>query len=259
MKDNPAAPADREPKTTAHDIEALHTRLDQRLGLEASEPPVEPPPGYQADGKGRLVPRRLVRPADDLEDATVRRILAFGADLADQISRFRQHSYADVGALLDVLAEEYGAAKRPGRKGNFSLTSYDGRLRVQIQVQDRIAWGPSLQIARRLVDQLIAEWSDGVRAELVALVQSAFEPDTEGRISREAVFRLRRVEIDDPRWRKVCEAINDAIQVVGTRAYLRMYLRGSVTDPWKPVPIDLSSDWVDTGEMKAAGSREKEN
>lgn len=245
----PPAKADSAP---AHDIDALLSHLDLRLALEASEPPVEVPSGYQADGKGRLVPRRLVRPADDLEDAAVRRILAFGVDLADQVSRFKQHSHGDVAALLDVLADEYGAAKRPGRKGNFTLTSYDGRLRVQIQVQDRIAWGPSLQIARRLVDELIAEWSDGARDEVVALLQSAFEPDAENRISREAVFRLRRVEIDDPRWRKAREAIDDAIQVVGTRAYLRMYLRGSVTDPWKAVPIDLSSDWVDTGELEAA-------
>ena len=241
-----------EPVSAAHDMAALEARLERRLALEATTPAVDPPAGYRPDSKGRLVPDQLVGPADELEDSTVRRILAFGTDLADQIARFRRHSYADVGAFLEVLGDEYGVPRKPGRRGNFSLRSYDGRLKVVIQVQDRITFGPELQVARRIVDDCIAEWTDGQRPEVMALIQGAFEPDREGQISREAVFRLRRIEIEDPRWKQVRQAIDDAVRVVGTRCYLRLYLKGDVDGAWKAVPIDISSEWNDTDEIAEA-------
>ena len=234
---------------SAHDVEALLAQLSHRLELEASSPGVIPPPGFRADAKGRLVPDRLVRATDELEDATVMRIMAFGVDLADQIARFRRHTYADVAAFLELLGGEYGAPRK-GRKGNFTLQSYNGLLKVVVQVQERIVFGPELQIARRIVDECISEWSNGSRDEIVALLQGAFEPDREGRISREAIFRLRKIEIEDPRWRQVRQAIDDAVRVVGTRAYLRLYLRGDIDGPWKAVPIDIAADWRDTGELE---------
>ena len=246
------------PVSAAHDMAALEARLERRLALEAATAAVVPPPGYRPDAKGRLVPEKLIRPTDELEDATARRILAFGVDLADQVARFRRHSYADVGAFLELLGGEYGAPRKPGRRGNFSFQSFDGRLKVVIQMQDRIVFGPELQVARRIVDDCIAEWADGTRDEVVALLQGAFEPDKAGEISRESVFRLRRIEIDDPRWRQVRQAIDDAVRVVGTKAYLRLYLRGDVDGPWKAVPIDISSEWNDTDEIAEASVEEKE-
>ena len=249
MKNELATPADRETRIPAHDFDALLAQLDRRLAQEASDPAIEPPPGYRADRKGRLVPGKLVRAADELEDSTVRRIAAFAVNLADQISRFKRHSYADVGAFLELLADEYGCPRKPGRRGNLSLTSYDGKLKVVLQVQDRIVFGAELQVARRIVDECIKEWADGTRDEVTALLQGAFEPDKQGQISRESVFRLRRIEIDDPRWKQVRQAIDDAVRVVGTKAYLRIYMRGSTDGAWRQVPIDIAADWTDTADL----------
>ena len=225
-------------------LPVLLARLDRRLTGTAPTGAAGPD-GYRADAKGRLVPERLVRPADLLEDQTARRILAYGVDLADQIARFRAHSYADVGALLERLADEYGGGRRPGRRGNYSIASYDGRIRVVIQVADRQTFGPELQVARGLIDACIAEWAEGARDEIRALVQHAFQPDQEGRVNREAVFRVRRLAIDDDRWRQAQRAIDDSIRIAGTRVYLRLYLRPSPDAPWHAVPIDLASTWQD--------------
>ena len=226
-------------------VEALLAKLDAHLerAADGGERP-EPPDGFRYDAKGRMTPDRLIAPADELEDQTVRRILAFGLDLANQVARFRAHTADDLTALLDVLAEEYGR-KRRGRKGNYQCVSYDGRLKVVIQVQDRIAFGPELQVARQLIDECITSWSDGASDELVALAQHAFEPDKDGAVNREAVFRLRRLAVDDPRWRQAQQAISDSIRVLGSANYIRFYLRGTPEQPWTPVPIDLASTWTD--------------
>ena len=228
------------------DLETLLAALDARMPAA-----VTPPAGYITDAKGRLVPESLVRPEDTLEDQAVRTIVAYGLDLADQIARFRAHTFADLGELMDIIAEKYGRA-RGGRKGNCTFTSYDGRFRVVVQVQDNLTFGPQLHVAKELVDACVAEWTCSSRAEVKALIQHAFETDKEGLVNRVAVFRLLRIEIDDPRWKQAQDAIRDSIRTVGSKTYVRLYARPTPEEGWRAIPIDIAADWQPPAREDAA-------
>lgn len=203
---------------------------------------IEGPDGqfYMRDAKGALMPLHLVRPTDKLEDQLVRGMMGYAVDLHDQLARFKRHCYADVEAYLQLLAEKYDAAKG-GKKGNMTLTSYDGTFKVQIAVAERITFGPELQIAKGLIDDCINDWAEGARQELRALVSEAFRTDKEGEVSREAVFRLMRVEITDARWQQAMTAIRDSIRVAGSKSYIRFYRRDTPEAEWQAVPIDLAA------------------
>jgi hypothetical protein len=198
------------------------------------------PDGYKMDAKRRLVPVDQIKPQEVLEDDTVTRIMGYARDLSAQIARFHGHTFADVAAFQDLLSERYGAS-RGGTKGNVTLTSFDGCEKVVVQVADRLTFGPSLQTAKQLMDECIAEWSAGSRPEIQTLVQHAFEPNAAGEISREKIFALRRIEIDDPRWRAAVEAINDSVRTEGSKAYVRFYQRPVPEAKWEPVTINLAS------------------
>jgi len=204
------------------------------------ETPLAIPAGYMRDAKGRLVPDALVRPEDKLEDQMVRKILVYADELSAQIARFKGHTFDDVGAYLALLAEKYGAG-RGGSKGNMTFTSYDGTCKVQVQVADTIVFGPGLQVARQLIDECIAEWAEGSRAEIRALVEHAFRTDKEGLVNREAIFALRRIDIADGRWRTAMAAITDSIRVAGSKTYVRFYRRPDPQGKWEPVTIDLAA------------------
>ncbi|MGD9539060.1 MAG: DUF3164 family protein [Alphaproteobacteria bacterium] len=195
---------------------------------------------YLRDARGALVPERLVKPADRLADQTVRKIIGFAVELSAVVSRFRAHTFDDIGALQSLLSEQYGAAIG-GRKGNVTLTSIDGTLKVQVQIQDHISFGPELQSAKALVDACITGWADGVRPEIRALVEHAFQVDREGRIDRGALYQLRRLDIDDNRWRAAMVALTDSMRVIGTSTYVRFYRRDTPQAPWRPITIDLAS------------------
>lgn len=203
-------------------------------------PFVTVPPGYRADAKGNLVREANIRPTDLLEDQLVEKVMGYADDLSAQIARFRSHCFDDVGAYLALLAEKYGSTPR-GKKGNMTFTSFDGRMKVQVQVADRMTFGPELQIARDLIDECIAEWAAGANDQIRALVEHAFQTDREGQVSRDAVFALRRVEIQDERWQRAMAAITDSIRIVGSKTYLRFYRRSEPTAPWQAVSIDLAS------------------
>ncbi len=195
---------------------------------------------YMIDGKGRHVPFLLVKPEHKLEDQMVRTIMGYASDLSEQVARFKGHCIDDIATFLALLSEVYGA-KRGGQKGNMTFTSYDGCLQVRVAIADQLTFGPELQIAKDLIDECIAEWAEGSRDEIRALVDHAFEPRKAGLVNREAIFSLRRVEIVDPRWTQAQQAITDSIRVQGTKQYIRFYRRATPTDGWEPITIDIAS------------------
>lgn len=194
---------------------------------------------YMTDAKGALVPLELVRPEDQLEDETVRKIIGYAQALSDQIARFKSHTFDDIGAFEAILAQEYDATKG-GAKGNKTLMSHDGLFKVQVAVADYIDFGPQLQIAKELIDECLNEWAADARPEIRAIVTRAFNTDKAGQINRSEIFMLLRLEIDDPRWRKAMDAIRAAMRVVGSKTYVRCYRRETQDGPWQPITIDLA-------------------
>jgi hypothetical protein len=194
---------------------------------------------YLPDAKGAFVPVELVKPQHKLEDETVRKIIGFARSLSAQIARFRGHTMTDLGEFDALLEQEYGG-RRGGAKGNRTYQTFDGLLKVQVQVSDTIDFGPELQIAKGLIDECLNEWSDDARPEIRAVVTRAFNTDKEGQINRAEIFTLLRLDIEDERWRRAQDAIRDAMRVVGSREYVRFYEREHFKGEWRPITIDLA-------------------
>ncbi|MEM6384359.1 MAG: DUF3164 family protein [Pseudomonadota bacterium] len=194
---------------------------------------------YMRDAKGALVPIDLVKAQHKLEDDTVRKCMEFARDLSAKIARFKGNTFADLNAFQALLEEQYGA-RAGGAKGNVTFQSYDGTMKVQVQIADQIAFGPELQSAKKLVDECLVEWGAESREELRALVNRVFSVEKEGEINKAELFSLLRLEIEDPRWLAAMDAIRDAIRVTGTKEYVRFYQRATPRDRWEPVTIDLA-------------------
>jgi len=194
---------------------------------------------FMADAKGKLVPIELVKPEDQLEDETVRKVIGFALALSDQVARFKAHTFEDIGAFEAILAQEYGASKG-GAKGNKTLMSHDGLFKIQVQVSDHIDFGPQLQVAKELIDECLNEWAADSRPEIRAIVTRAFNTDKAGQINRSEIFMLLRLEIEDPRWRQAMEAIRAAMRVVGSKTYVRCYQRETPESGWQAITIDLA-------------------
>ncbi len=195
---------------------------------------------FMIDAKGRHVPTSLVSASDLLIDQTIDIVTGHAAELSDRISRFKGHTFDDVYACVDLLKEKYGV-KVGGKKGNIELVSFDGCSKVQISIADHIAFGPELQIAKALIDECIDDWSTGARDEIRALVSHAFETEKVGHINREALFSLRRMKIDDPKWIRAMEAITDSMRIIGSRAYVRIYRRPDAQSGWEMIPLNIAA------------------
>lgn len=194
---------------------------------------------YMRDAKGNLVPLENVKPQHKLEDETVRKIVGFAETLSAQISRFRNHTFADLLSLTALLAQEYKSTKG-GRKGNSTFQTIDGCLKVQVQVSDFIDFGPEIQIAKSLIDECLNEWAADSRPEIRSIVTRAFNTDKEGQINKSEIFMLMRLEIEDARWQRAMTALKDAMRITGSKSYVRFYRRDQPDADWQAITIDLA-------------------
>lgn len=195
---------------------------------------------YLRDAKGSLVPIAAVKPVDLLMDETVRGIIGRATAASELVRTFKRETFANITALQELIVQQYGATLG-GKKGNITLTSFDGCLKVQLQVADLIEFGPELQAAKLLIDECLAEWSADSGAEMRALVNRVFQVDKQGQINRAELFMLMRVESADERWNRAISAIRESIRVIGSREYVRFYERPTPDAAWRAISIDLAT------------------
>ncbi|MBS9435538.1 DUF3164 family protein [Photorhabdus hainanensis] len=197
------------------------------------------PESYWVDAKGVLTPVSIIKAIDLERDNLVGEIVEQAITVNSALAELKLRAFADIQAFVDLSAEKYGATKG-GKKGNVTLYSYDGRFKIQRAMQDRIAFDERLQAAKSLIDECLADWTEGARPEIHALISQAFSTDKEGDINTGRVLGLRRLDIDDERWNKAMIAIGEALQVIGSKSYIRVYERVGDTDQYKPIPLDIA-------------------
>lgn len=197
-------------------------------------------PEHMTNDKGHLVPLHMVKPEHKLEDDLVLGLFAKAKTLHALLADFKLAATDDIEAFLALLAEKYGLSKG-GKKGNITMLSYDGLTKVQVAVSERIDFGPELQVAKQLIDEMIKEKSEGVDETIVALVMHAFAVDKEGKVNRANILGLRRLRITNDKWQQAMAAIADSMRVTSTKQYLRFYQRESLIAMWKPMTLDFAA------------------
>jgi len=194
---------------------------------------------YFIKGDGGLIPESAVKAVDKLEDEIVRKVIGAALPISAVVAAFRLQTLADMDDFVSLLEQEYGA-RRGGSKGNLTFTSFDGTLKICVQVSENISFGPELQVAKTLVDECLREWSAGSGAEIQAIINRAFDVDNQGRINRNDLLGLLRLEIEDTRWQEAMRAIRDSMRVIGSKRYVRMYRRANAQAQWTAVTIDVA-------------------
>ncbi|WMW66634.1 DUF3164 family protein [Nitratidesulfovibrio liaohensis] len=197
------------------------------------------PDGYMENGQGHMVPLEQVREIDRERDALVREIAAKAKAASDELATLKARFMADVQAFVELSLERYQVAAG-GKKGNLTLLSYDGSLKVVRQMQEHMTFDEGLLAAKELIDACLREWTKGSPGEVRAIVDHAFQVDKEGKINTGRILGLRRLNITDERWQRAMTAIGESIQITGAKPYLRVYYR-KPDGSYAPIPLDMAA------------------
>jgi hypothetical protein len=194
---------------------------------------------YKRNALGYLVPVEQIKEIDLLRDELVDKIIQDAREMQAALKAFKTRTLSEIESFIDLSASEYNT-KLGGKKGNLSLTSYDGKFRVMIRNQDTQAFDERLQIAKQLIDELIHEWTQGSRSEIRALIEHAFQVDKEGNINKGRVLGLFKLKIDDPKWLEAMDAIRDSMQIAHSKDYLVIQERVGSEDKYQRIPLDIA-------------------
>ncbi|MDK4535945.1 DUF3164 family protein [Kingella kingae] len=178
---------------------------------------------YRQDARGNLIPIENIKEIDLDRDELVKEIFAAIETPMRELEQARRNGIEDVRAFVELAAEKYGA--KPSKKGNVTLHSFDGSLRVTVAMSDVLTFDERLTAAKTLIDECLDEWTQDSRQELKTIVQQAFDVNKEGNISTAKVLGLRRLNIEHEKWQRAMAAIDDSIHTQTTREYIRIHRR----------------------------------
>ncbi len=196
------------------------------------------PAGHRRNALGHLIPEGLIKPIDLLRDEVVLKQVAKAKDLQLQMQATKVQMQQEIADYLDLSASEYGVSYG-GAKGNVTLTSFDGKFKVERAIGEHRIFDERIQAAKAQIDACIERWSEGSSDEIRALVDHAFRVNKQGRIDVNQVLSLRQLKIEDKEWQAAMDAIADAITTVAKTEYIRLYQR---QHSGKYVAISL--DWA---------------
>lgn len=194
---------------------------------------------YYLKSDGTLVPESQIKDIDKLRDQTILEAAEKLQSLKTVMIRTKEEVLDDIDAFLEASAEQYGV-KLGGEKGNLSLTSIDGNVRIEYKSSESLTFNEQIQIAKELIDEYLDDLTKDSKPELKTIVSSAFRL-RQGRVDVKSVLKLRELNIDDERWRQAMSIIDDAKQVVTSKKALRLYIRNKLTGSLEFQPFDLST------------------
>ncbi|SNY91371.1 Protein of unknown function [Cohaesibacter sp. ES.047] len=199
---------------------------------------IQIPEGFMLNAKGDLVHESNIRAQHLLEDELVNKLIERAKPLNEALSSFRENAISEIDGFVDLLVSSYGDKKRGGRKGNVTLTSFDGSKRIELVVAETIGFGPELIAARELIEECLREWTENANPQLMTIVERAFRLNKKGEITVSNVMELHQYEFTDERWRKAMRAINDSTRATSTKRYVRISERRNQDEKFSSIPLD---------------------
>lgn len=199
------------------------------------------PEGYMKNAQGYLVHEDNVEEVDLVRDDLVRNLVARGKLIQGDIKKYRNDAMSEVRSFIELAASKYDVALG-GKKGNVSMTSYDGTRMIKVQVANLIRFDERIQAAEQLINECLGELTDhpGIPSDLKTIVANTFARNSQGQLSVTKVIGLLRWDIKHPKWLRAMDIIRDAMQVVGSAEYIRLYERDTPESQWKAIPLDIA-------------------
>lgn len=179
--------------------------------------------GNWIDARGRAVPAEYIPELDKERDSMVVAIHAIAKKLENSLLEGKLAMISAVESYL-ALRAKVGKVKENWR-GNVTLDSFDGTLRVERSIDDVIGFSEQLQMVKTIIDEWISKRLDGVDPALAKVVGQAFSVDKKGRVNTAMIMKLLNLDIDDSLWKKAMKLLRESITVTATRQYLAVFER----------------------------------
>ncbi len=169
---------------------------------------------------GDTVPAAYVPTLDKERERVALKIYNKAKRLNESLQAFKELALTEADAVFDKMLADNNVDRE--RKGNFSITTFDKQIKIEVNVQERIDFDDQIQVAQAKINEFIEQKTNGIDPELTELINSAFQTN-KGRMDVKRVLSLFNLKINHPLWKEAMELIKQSISRNSSKRYMRVW------------------------------------
>lgn len=189
------------------------------------------------DHNGNEVPAAYVPKLDKERERIALAIYTKAVALSNKLKDFKEESFDVADGLFEAMLEE--AKVKQNGKGNYSITSFDKEIKIEISIQETVDFDDSIQIAHLKIKEYLEEKTGGVDRELQEIISHAFAT-TRGKMDIKRVLGLFKLSIKHPKWMEAMELIKQSISRNRSKRYMRVFKKDKQGE-YRAVDLNFSS------------------
>jgi hypothetical protein len=194
---------------------------------------------YWENSSGNLVPEEMVKPYEQLKDGIVQAISEKIKKMKKEMEEIKNETMSDIDTFMEIAAEEY-KVNLGGKKGNVTLTSYDGSIKIVIANSTNQEFNEKINFAKALIDEYLTELTKDSAIELKTIISSAFKI-RQGKLDVRRILELRSYDIKDSKWKRAMELINESLEITNSNRCFRLYVRNDSGNSYDRVNMDFAT------------------
>lgn len=175
------------------------------------------------DAQGLDIPLKLV-PKIDLDADKIANKIAKEADKLSEQLRVKKIEWLNLcdhwfEQLLDKLKTE---DRTHGKgKGNYTITSYDKSIKIEINIGMRIEFDSKLQMAQQKINEYLEKITEGSADEIRLIVNNAFSTNR-GNLDTKKIMSLFSYQIKHQLWLDAMEILKQSITTNVSKRYINI-------------------------------------
>lgn len=172
--------------------------------------------------EGLTVPAAYVPKIDKKKDRVCSSYLKKAKSINDRLTKFKVDLLNKCDEIYQEMLED--ADVKTGKKGNFTITSFDKGIKIDVSISEKINFDDNINLAQLKINEFLESKTVGIDPALSEIVNHAFTT-TKGRLDTKRILSLFSLKIKDKLWLKAMELIRKSITRNVSKRYVRIWER----------------------------------
>jgi hypothetical protein len=187
--------------------------------------------------KGETVPAPYVPTIDKEKERLAIRIYKQSSDISKKLAKLKADWLTECDKLYNEMLKN--ANITVGKKGNYTISSFDKNIKIEVNVSERIEFTDQINMAQAKINEFLAEKTEGIDPDLSQIINQAFKT-SKGQMDTKSVLGLFTLKITHKKWLEAMELIKQSISRNSSKRYMRIWKKDS-NEEYKAVELNFSS------------------
>jgi len=172
------------------------------------------------DHNGNTIPAKYIPAIDKKREAVALTVYKKGLAAQERLRKLKEEAFLLTDDIWDRMLEEAKVKKLT--KGNYSITTFDKEIKIEVNVQEIIDFDDNIQLAHEKIKEYLALKTNGTDAEIHELINHAFST-SKGKMDVKRILGLFKLKITNRIWLEAMGLIKKSISRNHSKRYMRIW------------------------------------